>query len=732
MKHILKYSKCAENWNEALPIGAGKLGAMIYGTPDNNHIQLNEDTVWYGKYVDRNNPDALENLPEIRKLLLNGQISEAEELMAKALSGTPESCRMYQTLGELYIDSDITDYDSYERYLDIDNAISGYSYNSKGYKYDTLIFASNVTNCIVIKIETDNPTGVSLKAHLSREKYFDSTGKIDSNGIYMSGDLSGNSFTQMIKAFSDGDICAIGDRLCVNNAKSVTYIYSAGTTFRYENPFDSVKEFINKCSDKSFEENLKNHINEYKSLYDRMEFDLNVECDVTTDILLSNVRKYQKELTELYFHFGRYLLISSSREGSMPANLQGIWNKDMLPPWDSKYTININAEMNYWPAEICNLSECHLPLFDLLEKMVPNGRVTASKMYGCRGFVAHHNTDIYGDTAPVDIWIPGTYWVMGAAWLCTHIWSHYLYTEDKEFLKKYYPIMEESALFFKDFLIEKEGYLVTCPSVSPENTYLLPNGEKGCNGVGCTMDNQILRDLFEDCIKASKVLDIKNDMVVYINDMLCKLKPTRIGSKGQILEWEEEYEEEEPGHRHISHLYGLHPSNQITPDKTPDLAEACKNSLEMRLGQGGGHTGWSRAWIINHYAKLWDEEEAFEHLLKLFENSTLSNMFDNHPPFQIDGNFGATAGICQMLVQSDEDRIVILPALPKMINSGLIKGVKVVGNITVDIKWENNELCELKLQSKTSKEVNLVYKGKTLRVNLSAQVDTVIDIQELK
>lgn len=730
MKHILRYKTIAKDWNEALPIGSGKLGAMIYGDPINNHIQLNEDTVWYGSFVDRNNPNAYDNLPKIRELLINGQIEDAEELMALALSGTPESCRMYQTLGELYLDSDVKEYSEYERYLNIDDAIAGYSYKSNGYKYTVKIFASNVANCILININTDNPYGLNLKIHLSREKYFDQTGSVDSNGIYMLGDLSGNRFTQMIKAYTiDGEINAIGDRLCINKASEATLIYSAGTTFRYENTFESVKAFIDEAAKTSFEDNYSKHLDEYHSLYNRVTLDLdgNLDDSITTNEMLKYIDKYHKELSEIYFNFGRYLLISSSRKGSMPANLQGIWNKDMLPPWDSKYTININAEMNYWPAEICNLSECHMPLFELIKRMVPNGRVTAKKMYGCRGWVAHHNTDIYGDTAPVDIWIPGTYWVMGAAWLCTHIWKHYQYTKDLEFLREYYPIMEESALFFKDFLIEYEGYLVTCPSVSPENTYILKNGEKGCNGIGCTMDNQILRDLFNICIEAAKVLDINNSILVDINGMLCKLKPTAIGSKGQILEWREEYEEYEPGHRHISHLYGLHPSDQITPDKTPKLANAARKSLELRLNEGGGHTGWSRAWIINHYAKLWDGNSSYAHLMKLFENSTLPNMLDNHPPFQIDGNFGATAGIAEMLMQSNSERILILPALPDSLPKGELRGLKAVGNIEVNIKWDNTMLCELKLKSASNQNVCICYAGKSINCDLIAGIWSNID-----
>ena len=398
----------------------------------------------------------------------------------------------------------------------------------------------------------------------------------------------------------------------------------------------------------------------------------------------------------------------------------------MEAPWDAKYTININTEMNYWCAEPCDLGDCHLPLFDLLRKMLPNGQKTAQQMYGCRGFAAHHNTDIWGDTAPQDLWIPGSFWVMGGAWLCTHIWMHYEYTLDQEFLQEMFPIMREAAQFFLDFCIDYKGYLCTCPSVSPENTFILPNGEQGANSVGVTMDNQILRDLFTQCNKAAKVLGVQDDLDRQIAAACDRLIPTRIGSDGRIMEWCEEYGEKEKGHRHISHLYGLHPSCQITKDGTPALAEAATLTLEKRLENGGGHTGWSRAWIMNYYAKLWDGARAYENLRLLLIKSTLNNLFDNHPPFQIDGNFGSIAAMTEMLVQSDENRIVLLPALPPNWNSGSIEGVCARGGAKLNLSWQEGRLQTAQIMVKRDMERRILYAGRSVTLQLKTGVWTTI------
>lgn len=726
----LWYDKPANSWEEALPIGNGRMGAMIFGKVNTERIQLNEDSVWYGAYVERNNPHALRNLSKIRELILSGQIPEAEELMIYALSGIPQSQRPYQSLGDLTIDfkgmeGDIS---GYKRSLSLDDAVHSMEaiVGNNPFKRET--FLSKADDVMVIRITSGEKQRISFSALLTRERFYDSVTELSEDTIMLRGNLGkgGIDFAMMVKAVVEGGSCeVIGEHLIVKNADAVTLLFTAGTTFRFEDLEKDLRKVLSTASEKSYDQLKQNHIKDYKALYSRVEFNLDgIEKyeSLTTAERMKNAEKGQvdKGMAKLYFDYGRYLLIACSREGSLPANLQGIWNKDMTPPWDSKYTININAQMNYWPAEICNLSECHRPLFDFIKRMVPNGQKTAKVMYDCRGFVAHHNTDMWGDTAVQDHWIPSSYWVMGAAWLCTHQWTHYEYTKDLEFLKEAFPIMREAALFFLDFLIDHNGYLVTCPSVSPENTYILPTGVQGAVTFGATMDNQILRDLFTQCLKAAEILEVDDELNNEIKKALDKLIPTRIGKRGGIMEWMEDYDELEPGHRHVSHLYGLHPSSQITMDDTPDLARAARRTLELRLASGGGHTGWSRAWIINLYAKLWDGAEAYKNLELLISKSTLTNMFDNHPPFQIDGNFGGTAAIAKMLVQSSPERIILLPALPNIWKDGSIKGLCVRGGAELSIKWANCQLTTCIIKAKHRLQTELVYKDKRIKIALEA------------
>ena len=732
----LWYHKPANSWEEALPIGNGRMGAMVFGSVEAEHIQLNEDSVWYGRKIDRNNPDALKNLPKIRSLIMSGKIPEAEALMVYALSGIPQSQRPYQSLGDLLINfKDMKgDQSDYERSLSLDDAIHTMQVNVGGGVYRRETFFSAADDVMVVRITADGRSKISFSALLMRERFYDRVYGVAQDAILLDGNLGqgGIEFAMMLRAVTEGGSCeVIGEHLIVNKADAVTLLFTAGTTFRYQDVRKQLDKLLSEAAAYTYEELKSRHRKDYKSLYDRVSFQLEGVEEyekLTTDERLSKAKngEVDKGIAKLYFDFGRYLLIACSREGTLPANLQGIWNKDMNPAWDSKYTININTEMNYWPAEVCNLSECHMPLFDLIKRMVPNGQRTAKIMYNCRGFVAHHNTDLWGDTAVQDHWIPASYWVMGAAWLCTHQWTHYEYTKDRKFLEEAFPIMREAALFFLDFLIEDNGYLKTCPSVSPENTYVLPSGVYGAVTIGAAMDNQILRDLFGQCLQAAEILGAHDDLTKQIKAAMEKLVPIQIGIKGNIMEWAEDYNELEPGHRHISHLYALHPSSQISMLDTPELAEAAKLTLEQRLANGGGHTGWSRAWIINLYSKLWEGEKAYYNLEQLFAKSTLPNMFDNHPPFQIDGNFGATAAIAEMLVQSSPQRIVLLPALPGAWKAGSIKGLCVRGGAEIDLEWKEGYLTNCSLKAKQDFEADILYQDKKAKVTLAAGEEVII------
>ena len=708
----LFYTRPAANWDEALPVGNGRMGGMIFGTPDNELIQLNEDSLWSGGFRNRNNPKAYDNLEKIRQLINEEKTTEAENLCSDAFYGTNENQRHYQPLGDLHIWQDAPDYKYGWRGLDLMQAISEVCFESGAVSYRRRVMASYPDQVIIVTFEASEKGSISFTAAIDgRDDNYDLNEAYDGNTLIFTVS-DGIPYACAITVRCKGGECGTdANRIICKNADSAELIIAAQSAWRTG---DYVKKAVGQAkaaARKSIEQLIERHINDYRSLNDRcvLTLDPSDNADnnsLTTEERLAAVRegKQDNELAALYFNFSKYLMIAGSREGSLPLNLQGIWNKDMWPAWGGKYTININTEMNYWGTEMQNLSVCHMPLFDHIERMRENGRVTAQKMYRCRGSVCHHNTDIWGDTAPQDKWLPGTLWPMGMAWLCTHIWEHYQFTQDKEFLVEKFDTMLESAEFFLDYLTEDEkGRLVTNPSVSPENTYYAKNGRTGTLCKGPSMDSQILDNLFGAVISAYDIVkdsfSDSKETVEAVRKARERLPKPEIGKYGQIMEWAEDYDEVEPGHRHISQLYALHPYDMISPLKNPELAAAARATLERRLSHGGGHTGWSRAWIVNMWARLFDGVKVGENIQALLAHSTSINMFDMHPPFQIDGNFGGGAGIGEAVLQSCCGEIHFLPALPPAWENGSVKGMAARGGFTVDFEWSGGRVTQAQVVS---------------------------------
>lgn len=759
----LKYNQPAAIWEEALPLGNGHMGAMVFGGTAKEQFQLNEDTLWSGFPRDTNNYEALRYLKKVRELVNDGSYVEAEKTINSRMLGV--NTQAYLPLGDLYIEHKGAEtYSSYLRELDLDSGIAAVSYSTEAGAFSREAWISAPDGVCVIQVSSeakgslhlvlsmDSPLKHTVKqaeenklvllgrcpTHIADNYHRDHPSAI----LYEEG--LGIAFELHLQVMATGGEVKYEDgKLVIAGADRVLLLLASATDYeelksraahlkksdsaridKFASPAESCERRLAAAVGKSYEELRQRHTEDHSRIFRRVELDLGgtERAELPTDERLVAYKEGQEDpaLEALLFQYGRYLLMGSSRAGTQAANLQGIWNHHLTPPWNSNYTTNINTQMNYWLAEVGNLSEFHEPLIDLIQEVSETGARTAAVHYGARGWTAHHNVDLWRSSSPSGGDASWAFWPLGGVWLCRHLWEHYSFNPDADYLEDTaYPLMKGAALFCLDWLVEgPEGLLVTNPSTSPENRFMTEEGQPCSISMGSAMDMSLIRELFEHCIQAAQILRADSEFQQQLEEVLARLSPLKISTDGRLQEWNEDFTESEPGHRHVSHLYGLYPGEFINGRNTPELLEASRLSLQKRIASGGGHTGWSCAWLINLYARLKDGEAAYDFVRTLLSRSAYPNLFDAHPPFQIDGNFGAAAGIAEMLLQSHQGEISLLPALPSAWKNGSVKGLKARGGYELDIEWRNHELVTAVIAASRNGVCRIIYPLE-LKVQLS-------------